>query len=72
MSRGLREQLIGAWRLVSYVEKPVDGNPERFPMGEEPKGLLLYTPDGYMSAQLMTPGRTLFGSSGLKCEPLAL
>jgi hypothetical protein len=62
MSRGLREQLIGAWRLVSYREKPVDGNPERFPMGEEPKGFLLYTPDGYMWAQLMTPGRTLFAS----------
>jgi hypothetical protein len=62
MSRGLREQLIGAWRLVSYVEKSVDGNPDRLPMGKEPKGLILYTPDGYMSAQLMTPGRALFAS----------
>ena len=71
MSSGSREQLIGAWRLVSCVERPVDGSPERFRMGEEPKGLLLYTPDGYMSAQLMTPGRTPFASGDwFKATPL--
>jgi hypothetical protein len=32
---GLREQLIGAWRLVSYIESPVDGSPKRVPMGRE-------------------------------------
>lgn len=26
MAQGLRERLIGAWKLVSYVEKPVDGS----------------------------------------------
>ena len=31
----LRQQLIGAWKLVSYVETPVDGSPKRYPMGEE-------------------------------------
>src|SRR4051812_16516851 len=25
-TQGLRERLIGAWKLVSYVEKPVDGS----------------------------------------------
>jgi len=59
---GLREQLIGAWRLVSYIESPVDGSPKRVPMGEKAQGIIMYTPDGYMSAQLMTPGRRNFAS----------
>jgi hypothetical protein len=31
-------------------------------MGEEPQGIIMYTPDGYMSAQLMHPGRPKFAS----------
>src|SRR5712671_7844627 len=60
--KGLREQLIGAWRLLSYVESPVDGSPKRFPLGEKAEGIIMYTPDGYMSAQLMRPGRHKFAS----------
>ena len=60
--KGLREQLIGAWRLVTYIETPVDGSPKRAPMGENVQGIIMYTPDGYMSAQLMTPGRRNFAS----------
>src|SRR5258708_13105628 len=61
-TKSLREQLIGAWKLLSYVETPVDGSPKRFPMGENAQGIIMYTPDGYMSAQLMTPGRRQFAS----------
>ena len=60
MPQGLRERLIGAWKLVSYVEKPVDGSPPFYPMGTEPQGIIMYIRDGYMSAQLMRPGRPLF------------
>ena len=62
MAQGLRERLIGTWKLVSYVEKPVDGSAPFYPMGEEPHGIIMYTPDGYMSAQLMHPGRPRFAS----------
>jgi hypothetical protein len=62
MARGLREQLIGAWKLVSYEEKPLDGSPSFYPMSEKPVGIILYTPDGFMSAQLMKPGRKPFAS----------
>lgn len=62
MAKGLREQLIGAWMLVSYEEKPVDGSPTNFPMGEKPQGIIMYTPDGYMSAQLSRPDRKPFAS----------
>ena len=40
MAQGLRERLIGAWKLVSYVEKPVDGSAPFYPMGEEPQGIM--------------------------------
>jgi Lipocalin-like domain len=61
MSMKLRDQLIGAWKLHSYVEIPVDGSEPFYPMGETPMGIIMYTPDGYMSAQLMKPeGRENF------------
>jgi hypothetical protein len=50
------EDLVGAWRLTSYAVVAEDGG-RRFPLGEDAKGLLLYTPDGYMSAQIMASGR---------------
>jgi hypothetical protein len=62
MSKTLRERLIGAWKLVSYVEKPVDGSEPMHPLGDQPQGIIMYTPDGYMSAQLMHPGRPPFAS----------
>lgn len=62
MSKTLRERLIGTWKLVSYVEKPVDGSEPMNPLGEEPQGIIMYTPDGYMSAQLMRPDRPSFAS----------
>ena len=62
MPAKLCDQLIGAWKLVSYVEKPVDGSAPFYPMSEQPIGIIMYTPDGYMSAQLMKPGRKPFAS----------
>ncbi len=54
-----REELFGAWRLVS-VEATADGKVS-YPLGGEPKGLLLLTPDGYWSAQLMADTHALSG-----------
>jgi hypothetical protein len=62
MVEKLRDQLIGAWKLVSYVDKPVDGSAPFYPMREHPMGIILYTPDGYMSAQLMQRDRGTFAS----------
>jgi hypothetical protein len=62
MAAGLRDQLIGAWKLISYEERPVDGSPTFHPMGEKPMGIIMYTPDGFMSAQLMHPDRKPFVS----------
>jgi hypothetical protein len=51
-----RHDLIGAWKLVSYERRIMDGS-IKYPLGQDAQGLLLYTGDGYMSAQLMRRGR---------------
>jgi hypothetical protein len=43
------EAILGAWRLVSCTRHVEGGVPDR-PLGLEPTGLILYTPDGLMSA----------------------
>ena len=40
----------------------MDGSAPFHPLGERPKGIIMYTPDGYMSAQLMSPDRGPFAS----------
>jgi hypothetical protein len=51
--QSLRERLIGAWKLVSYEVRSDDGRRIIYPLGKDAKGYILYTPDGYMSAQIM-------------------
>lgn len=51
----LRERLIGSWKLIDYTETPVDGGPDKWRLGHDPRGAILYNPDGYMSAQLARP-----------------
>ncbi|MFJ8510929.1 lipocalin-like domain-containing protein [Streptomyces avermitilis] len=47
----VRRKLLGAWELVSYTATSTDGEVVH-PLGPTPYGLILYTPQGYMSAQL--------------------
>lgn len=51
----LRQALVGGWLLESFVTRDEDTGEQRKTFGEHPSGLILYTADGYMSAQL-TPG----------------
>lgn len=50
------EQLLGAWALLSYTDEQ-DGQPDAHPFGITPQGVLIYTADGFVSAQLMNPTR---------------
>lgn len=59
-TRSFRESLIGAWSLVSCIETDIETGEVFLPMGPHPQGLILYTPDGYMSAQLSAPERRPF------------
>jgi Lipocalin-like domain len=63
--KSLREQLVGAWALTSYVVRDTETGVEDRPFGERPLGLILYTPDGYMSAQLQRPERLPFAGGDL-------
>jgi hypothetical protein len=47
----LRSALIGSWRLASLETITTNGDISH-PLGENPRGILMYTPDGYMSAQV--------------------
>lgn len=62
----LRQALLGGWLLESFVSRPNTGS-VRHPFGEHPAGLVLYTADGHMSAQL-TPGQGEFVSYGGRFE----
>jgi hypothetical protein len=48
----LKDNLVGAWRLVTYEESPVDGSPTTRPLGDSPKGYIIYSADGFMAAFL--------------------
>jgi hypothetical protein len=53
----LRTNLIGAWTLQSYESSSIDGSNVTYPLGAHAQGIIMYTPDGYMSAQLMRSDR---------------
>lgn len=48
----LKDNLVGSWRLVKYEELPVDGSPAMLPLGDRPKGYIIYGADGFMAAFL--------------------
>ena len=53
--------LVGVWTLLTYTEEK-EGCEDTHPFGPKPVGFLIYTPDGFVSAQLMKPGRSAFQS----------
>jgi len=53
-------ELVGTWRLASLVRR--SGGRTEHPFGEQPVGLLLYTPDGRMSVHLASADRELLSS----------
>lgn len=59
----LRQALLGGWVLESFVSRDAATGDVRHPFGEQPTGLILYTADGHMSAQLI-PGTDEFVSYG--------
>jgi Lipocalin-like domain len=52
--------IVGAWELMSYTERELPDGPMTYPHGPDAVGLIMYTPDGYMSAQIMTRGRPAY------------
>jgi hypothetical protein len=58
----VRSNRIGAWRLQSYEARSIDGSDVIYPLGVDPQGIIIYTCDGYISAQLMRSDRLRFSS----------
>jgi hypothetical protein len=56
----LHDDVLGTWELVSYTEGDNHGGPITYPLGPDALGLIMYTSDGYMSAQIMRPDRPAF------------
>jgi hypothetical protein len=53
-----RDDILGTWRLASYTAERVGELSN--PLGHDPVGIIMYTADGYMSAQLMRRDRPAY------------
>ena len=58
--RSIKEQLVGAWTFVSSTTKLPDGSPA---WGTKPKGLLIFTENGYFSSQIVRSDLPKFASN---------
>jgi len=59
----IKNELIGTWKLLSYIEVPIDGDDSLFPMGKNPYGILMYSSDGYMAVQVSKEDRQPYKSN---------
>src|SRR4051794_12891552 len=55
----LKDKLIGYWKLHSWEVRRADGQ-VTYPLGNSPRGLLIYGENDLMSAQLGDPTRPRF------------
>jgi len=56
MGLSFKEQVVGTWELIEYSRDDPEGG-QSYPLGKDASGFLIYTEDGYMSAQLMAQDR---------------
>ncbi len=54
--------LVGSWHLVQW-RVTSEGKTVRYPYGHDAEGLLIYSPDGTMSACIQTPKRPGLGAA---------
>ncbi len=47
-SRGAEPNVVGKWKLVSYISEELGTGKKTDQLGEHPKGYLIYTPQGRM------------------------
>jgi hypothetical protein len=61
----IQSRLLGAWELQNFYYHPIDDPSNKsYPQGPEARGTIMYTPDGYMSAQVVRPGQAHFDDGG--------
>lgn len=59
-------KLQGTWRLISWKITRSDGQETYFPFGEQAQGILMYSADGYMSANISHADREPFTSPSMR------
>src|SRR5262249_45909163 len=64
-SQALKQQLVGTWTFVSSTTKLPDGAPA---WGTNPKGLLIFTQNGYYSSQIVRSDLPKFASNSREME----
>ncbi len=57
----IADRIVGAWQLVEYSTTSETGEVGN-PLGPDARGLIIYSADGFMSAQIMRPNRTRYRS----------
>lgn len=55
------DRIVGSWELVEYSTTSDTGKVD-YPLGPDARGLIIYSADGFMSAQIMRPDRMLYRS----------
>lgn len=60
----MSDEIYGAWDLVAVEAVDNDGNPT-YPMTDDLTGRIIFTPEGYMSATIMSNGRAEFADNDL-------
>ena len=53
--------LLGSWELIEWRIEYSEGRPPSWPFGKDAIGLLMYAPDGWMSATMSRPARAALG-----------
>ncbi|KAF5227420.1 hypothetical protein FAUST_11791 [Fusarium austroamericanum] len=65
----VRNKLIGSWSLISsrteIYDSPATEPSILYTIGKDAQGIIMFSPDGYVSTQLMRPGAIKWKSSNL-------
>ena len=72
MSKGIsKSDILGSWRIMTMVEIPADGGPERFPFGPNPVGYFHFLEDNRVSSLVAFGDRTPLSPTASEAERLA-
>ncbi|MEO5761904.1 MAG: lipocalin-like domain-containing protein [Vicinamibacteria bacterium] len=62
-------ELLGSWALIEWRIEYSEGRPASWPFGTDARGLLMYAPDGWMSATMTKVDRSaLTAGSAMKAD----
>ena len=64
-----KDKIIGGWELVVWTMKDEQNN-IHYPFGENASGIIMYTPDGYMSANIIADDKKNLISEGVSLESM--